>query len=245
MTVPLERVLRAFLEDPAAPRYGYDLMKAAGLQSGTLYPLLARLEHQKLVASAWETPQREGQRPRKYYRLTSEGIGVARLELARSPGSSARRAARPAWPPAAWDEGRGRAAAHRRVPGRPGLPARAARDPGGSAPGVGSRAARHPARSGDQVRPVPRRPHAGLRGGYAPRNRPDAWPGPAPAGRASGAPARPDLHRCPGGWCLQHPGHAASSRALGELPAGGVVRAQCGLGHQRVYPAHKAGSVAR
>ena len=44
MTAPLERVLRAFLEDPAAPRYGYDLMKAAGLKSGTLYPMLGGLE---------------------------------------------------------------------------------------------------------------------------------------------------------------------------------------------------------
>src|ERR1700676_964334 len=92
MTVPLERVLRAFLDDTTAPRYGYDLMKAASLQSGTLYPLLARLEQQKLVASAWETPQQEGQRPRKYYRLTREGIQVARLELARA--SRLRRAPR-------------------------------------------------------------------------------------------------------------------------------------------------------
>src|ERR1700727_228404 len=84
MTAPLERVLGAFLADPAAPRYGYDLMKAARLPSGTLYPLLARLEHQKLVASAWETPQQQGQRPRKYYRLTGAGIEGARLELARS-----------------------------------------------------------------------------------------------------------------------------------------------------------------
>jgi DNA-binding PadR family transcriptional regulator len=84
MTGPLERVLQAFLDDPAALRYGYDLMKAASLRSGTLYPLLARLEQQKLVTSAWETPQQEGQRPRKYYRLTSEGIQVARLELARA-----------------------------------------------------------------------------------------------------------------------------------------------------------------
>ena len=82
MTPPLERVLGAFLADPAAPRYGYDLMKAARLQSGTLYPLLARLERAKLAASAWETPQQDGQRPRKYYRLTGEGIRVARLETA-------------------------------------------------------------------------------------------------------------------------------------------------------------------
>ena len=99
MTGPLERVLGAFLADPAAPRYGYDLMKAARLPSGTLYPLLARLEHQKLVASAWETPQQEGQRPRKYYQLTGEGIRIARLELAqasaRRPRASAR-AGRPA-----------------------------------------------------------------------------------------------------------------------------------------------------
>jgi PadR family transcriptional regulator, regulatory protein PadR len=103
MTASLERVLAAFLTDPAAPRYGYDLMKAARLPSGTLYPLLSRLEHQNLVASSWETPQEEGQRPRKYYQLTAEGIRVARLELAHA---SARR---PARAPAR--------------PGRPGRPA--------------------------------------------------------------------------------------------------------------------------
>src|ERR1700723_3226109 len=84
MTAPLERVLRAFLADPADPRYGYDLMKAAGLKSGTLYPMLGRLEDDRLVTSAWETPQQDGQRPRKYYRLTGEGIRVARLELAQA-----------------------------------------------------------------------------------------------------------------------------------------------------------------
>jgi PadR family transcriptional regulator PadR len=35
-------------------------MKAAGLPSGTLYPMLARLEDQKLVTSPWETPQAGG-----------------------------------------------------------------------------------------------------------------------------------------------------------------------------------------
>jgi PadR family transcriptional regulator, regulatory protein PadR len=95
MTAPLERVLNAFLADATVPRYGYDLMKAARLPSGTLYPLLARLEQQKLVASAWETPQQEGQRPRKYYQLTGEGIRVARLELA---GAAARRQRVPARP---------------------------------------------------------------------------------------------------------------------------------------------------
>jgi PadR family transcriptional regulator, regulatory protein PadR len=98
MTAQLERVLSAFLADPAAPRYGYDLMKAARLPSGTLYPLLARLEHQKLVASAWETPQEEGQRPRKYYQLTGEGIRIARLELAHASSRRQRAPARAAHP---------------------------------------------------------------------------------------------------------------------------------------------------
>jgi PadR family transcriptional regulator, regulatory protein PadR len=98
MTAPLERVLGAFLADPSTPRYGYDLMKAARLPSGTLYPLLARLEQQKLVASAWEVPLQEGQRPRKYYRLTGEGIRVARLELAQASAGRRRAPARPARP---------------------------------------------------------------------------------------------------------------------------------------------------
>jgi DNA-binding PadR family transcriptional regulator len=98
MTAPLERVLRAFLEDPADPRYGYDLMRAAGLKSGTLYPLLGRLEDEKLVTSAWETPQRDGQRPRKYYRLTAEGAEVARLELAQVSAGRRPASAHPARP---------------------------------------------------------------------------------------------------------------------------------------------------
>ncbi len=58
--------------------------EAAGLPSGTLYPMLARLQDQGLVTSEWE-PQPDdssGRPPRKYYRLTGEGVRVARLELA-------------------------------------------------------------------------------------------------------------------------------------------------------------------
>ena len=101
LTGQLERVFRVFLEDPAAPRYGYDLMRAAGLPSGTLYPMLARLQDQGLVTSHWE-PQPDdsgGRPPRKYYRLTAEGARTARLELARASQASAPaapRALRPA-----------------------------------------------------------------------------------------------------------------------------------------------------
>ncbi|MEV6950372.1 PadR family transcriptional regulator [Streptomyces sp. NPDC051183] len=82
MTPQLECVLRFFLEEPGARRYGYEVMKATQLASGTVYPLFARLQDSGLVVSAWETPADEGQRPRRYYQLTGEGVQVARLELA-------------------------------------------------------------------------------------------------------------------------------------------------------------------
>ncbi len=84
LTGALERVLRAFLADPAADRYGYDLMKVAKLPSGTLYPLLARLEAEGLISSQWEPPREDagGWPPRKFYRLTVEGERVVRLQLA-------------------------------------------------------------------------------------------------------------------------------------------------------------------
>ena len=98
MTASLERVFRVFLDDPAAPRYGYDLIKAAGVPSGTLYPMLARLEAQKLAVSAWEILRADGERPRRYYRLTGEGIRVARLELAQLSARRRRAPARPVRP---------------------------------------------------------------------------------------------------------------------------------------------------
>jgi len=93
LTGPLERVLRAFLADPDAPRYGYDLMRAARLPSGTLYPMLARLQDEALVTSEWESrPDGDGDAggrpPRKYYRLTGEGVRVARLELAQASAAA-------------------------------------------------------------------------------------------------------------------------------------------------------------
>lgn len=101
LTGPLRRVLQVFLADPSAGHYGYDLMKAAKLPSGTLYPMLARLQAQGLLSSAWE-PQPDdasGRPPRKYYQLTGEGVRVARLELAQAAMTATRTAhgtARPA-----------------------------------------------------------------------------------------------------------------------------------------------------
>jgi PadR family transcriptional regulator len=78
MTRNTERVLASLLRD-RDPRYGLELSRATGLKSGTLYPILARLEDAGWVVSEWERidPSSEGRRPRRYYRLTREGRKIA------------------------------------------------------------------------------------------------------------------------------------------------------------------------
>jgi len=56
--------------------YGYSVMEATGLPSGTVYPALRRLEMDGLIVSRWEKQgvAQSGQRPpRKYYRITRAG----------------------------------------------------------------------------------------------------------------------------------------------------------------------------
>jgi DNA-binding PadR family transcriptional regulator len=69
-------------------RYGFDIIDASGLQSGTVYPILRRLEDAGYVKSSWEraTVARDEQRPpRRYYRLTGTGSEALRDALERYP----------------------------------------------------------------------------------------------------------------------------------------------------------------
>jgi len=57
-------------------RFGFDIMDATGLTSGTVYPTLDRLEEARLVTSAWEDARvahREGRPSRRYFSLTPAG----------------------------------------------------------------------------------------------------------------------------------------------------------------------------
>lgn len=83
MSVQTQALLAALLADPSRQRYGLDLSKEAGLPSGTIYPILARLEASGWIDSEWEDidPVAEGRRPRRYYRLTGEGEAAARSVL--------------------------------------------------------------------------------------------------------------------------------------------------------------------
>ena len=72
----------AVLAKLRSEHHGYALAKAlreGGLEidENTLYPLLRRLEDQKLLASAWRV---EDKRNKRFYRLSGEGrVALARL----------------------------------------------------------------------------------------------------------------------------------------------------------------------
>ncbi len=86
MTIPTQRVLEALLEEPQRELYGLEIGAAAGLRSGTVHPILARLEGYGWLTSRWEDvdPSAEGRPPRRYYRLTAEGAVAARVALTRA-----------------------------------------------------------------------------------------------------------------------------------------------------------------
>jgi DNA-binding PadR family transcriptional regulator len=71
-TLVLEALARGY-------HYGFDIMDATNLPSGTVYPILRRLERESMVTSEWEAEgvaQSEQRPPRRYYALTAEGQQV-------------------------------------------------------------------------------------------------------------------------------------------------------------------------
>ena len=72
------RLVAELLGSPRAWRHGYELTKATGLKSGTLYPILMRLADQGLLTAKWEESDRPGVPPRHVYRLTPHGLAYAR-----------------------------------------------------------------------------------------------------------------------------------------------------------------------
>jgi PadR family transcriptional regulator, regulatory protein PadR len=84
MSLQTQAILAALLQDFTQPHYGLEIAKAAELPSGTIYPVLARLEREGWVESELENVDASavGRRPRRYYRLTGEGARVAKAEIA-------------------------------------------------------------------------------------------------------------------------------------------------------------------
>lgn len=68
--------------------YGFDIMDATGLPSGTVYPALRRMQVEGLITSQWESEKKAllEQRPaRKYYRVTRAGAQVLEQSQKRYP----------------------------------------------------------------------------------------------------------------------------------------------------------------
>jgi PadR family transcriptional regulator, regulatory protein PadR len=68
--------------------YGYTVMEATGLPSGTVYPALRRMEGEQLIRSKRERQaiaDAEQRPPRKYYKLTRAGETVLDASRKRYP----------------------------------------------------------------------------------------------------------------------------------------------------------------
>jgi DNA-binding PadR family transcriptional regulator len=73
MTHPTALILKALA---SGYRFGFDIMDATGLPSGTVYPALRRLQDARMVSSTWESKRdaHSDRRPRRrLYELTSAG----------------------------------------------------------------------------------------------------------------------------------------------------------------------------
>lgn len=86
-------------------RYGFDIMDATGIPSGTVYPALNRLERNGLLRSRWEAAavaHGEKRPPRRYYKITAAGAEALQealdllRQLERSPSSSLQATPQPA-----------------------------------------------------------------------------------------------------------------------------------------------------
>ena len=67
-------------------RFGFDIMAATGLTSGTVYPALDRLEQLGFLRSHWEDEadaHAEGRPARRYFRLTAPGARALEAALER------------------------------------------------------------------------------------------------------------------------------------------------------------------
>lgn len=87
-------LFNALLTKPRDWRYGYDLSRETSLKSGTLYPILMRLNKRGWLETRWTEPETPGRPPRHMYRLTVGGLrGVREFMAATASRATGRRAA--------------------------------------------------------------------------------------------------------------------------------------------------------
>lgn len=92
VTPALLDVLQVLVQSPDDP-HGFAVAKAAGRKTGSVYPILARLEASGWVESYWESEHpHEGRPRRRFYRLTdSDGLLAAQALIAERESASVHR----------------------------------------------------------------------------------------------------------------------------------------------------------
>src|SRR5438270_2465090 len=99
VTRQLLNVLDVFLEDPTRELYGLEVMEAARITSGTLYPILHRLAADGWITRTRDAPSERGGAGRRLYRLTPTGrlhaIELLEERLVRKRGRRRKAAFRP------------------------------------------------------------------------------------------------------------------------------------------------------
>jgi DNA-binding PadR family transcriptional regulator len=80
ITGPTLKIIGQFIAAPQEGLSGADIAKATGVSSGTLYPVLFRLEKAGWFESKWESvdPSEVGRPRRRLYSLTSLGAKKSR-----------------------------------------------------------------------------------------------------------------------------------------------------------------------
>lgn len=83
LTTQTLKVLGTLMNNRPDGLSGAEIGRATRLQSGTLYPILLRLEQAGWLESYWETetPQELGRPRRRFYQLTAVGAKSAKAGL--------------------------------------------------------------------------------------------------------------------------------------------------------------------
>lgn len=96
-SIQTRQIFQALLDAPDEETYGFELVKVTGLPSGSVYPILRRLEDENIITAREEAIDPTARRPRYriYYRLTADGRRVARA--ATREKSETLRSLNPGW----------------------------------------------------------------------------------------------------------------------------------------------------
>ncbi|MGO7205160.1 PadR family transcriptional regulator [Rhizobium ruizarguesonis] len=94
LTTQTLNVIKAIMNRPSQGVSGAEISKETGLASGSLYPILMRLERAGWLSSEWEAgdPATLGRPRRRFYRVTALGqreVGAVRDALTPNFGETA------------------------------------------------------------------------------------------------------------------------------------------------------------